>query len=70
MTTTVRVLVEGNKKVIAKVVGADGAYGEQEKEISPNSFASFLIHGEQYVSVQETGDFVCGRERLRLHKGR
>lgn len=58
MTTTVRVMIEGNKKVIAKVVEADGTSTATEKEIAPNSFASFLIHGEQRVEVQETGDFV------------
>ena len=58
MTTTVRVMIEGNKKVIAKVVGSDGESVAQEKEIAPNSFASFLIHGDQHVEVQETGDFV------------
>jgi len=57
MTTTVRVMIEGNKNVTVKVTDSDGAV-TQEKEVAPNSFASFLIHGEQSVSVQETGEFV------------
>lgn len=60
MTTTVRVMIEGNKNVIVKVVAVEGGVGKviSEKELAPNTFDSFLIHGEQSVSVQETGDFV------------
>jgi hypothetical protein len=58
MTTTVRILIEGNKNVLAKVVEADGVTVREEKEIAPNSFASFLIHGEAKVSVEEIGEFV------------
>lgn len=60
MTTTVRVLVEGNKKCEVKVVDAKGEDipGDKAREVMPGSFTIVHIHGEQRVSVQETGGFL------------
>lgn len=60
MTTTVKILIEGNKKVEVKVVEADGSdsIGYPARYVIPNSFTSVLIHGQQKVSVIETDEFV------------
>ena len=60
MTTTVRILIEGNKACTVKVTGADGSDipGFLSQIVKPNSFATVYIHGEQKVAVVETGDFI------------
>ena len=60
MTTTVRVMIEGNKKCEVKVIEADGSdsLNQSARDVMPNSFTTVLIHGEQKVSVIETGGFL------------
>ena len=60
MTITVKVLIEGNKKATVKVIEADGTDSASypPRDVSPQTFTTVGIHGEQSVSVKETGDFV------------
>ena len=58
MTTTVKVLIEGNKACEVYVSNGDGKEPEQPKTVQPGSFATMGIHGEKYVVVKEIGDFV------------
>jgi hypothetical protein len=60
MTTTVKVLIEGNKKCAVKVIQEDGSDSKSypPRDVMPGSFASLGIHGGQLVSVIETGDFL------------
>ena len=60
MTTTVKVLIEGNKKCAVKVVEADGndSTGYPLRDVMPGSFTTVCIHGEQQVSVKEVGEFI------------
>ena len=60
MTTTVKVLIEGNKKCEVKVVEGNGADSTTypARNVMPGSFTTVGIHGEQKVSVIETGDFI------------
>lgn len=57
MTTTVKVLIEGNKACEVKVEGPTGEPG-QVSTVKPGSFATKLISGEQRVSVVEVGEFL------------
>lgn len=62
MTTTVKVLIEGNKACEVKVIGADGPDGKWQDPapvtVKPGEFATKLIHGDQSVSVKEVGEFL------------
>ena len=60
MTTTVRVLIEGNKACEVRVEGdgSESNTGHVPEIIKPGTFTTKLIHGEQYVTVKETGDFL------------
>jgi len=60
MTTTVKVLVEGNKKCEVKVIEENGSDSTTypPRAVMPGSFTTVCIHGEQKVAVIETGDFV------------
>lgn len=60
MTTTVHVLIQGNKNCEVKVIEADGSVstGYPPREVAPGSFTMIGIHGEQQVSVKEVGVFV------------
>ena len=60
MTTTVRVLIDGNKACTVKVVEADDkdSTGYPPRDVKPGGFATICIHGEQKVSVIETGEFL------------
>ena len=60
MTTTVRVLIEGNKKCEVKVIEGNGSDSTSypPRDVMPGSFTTVGIHGEQKVSVIETGDFL------------
>lgn len=60
MTTTVKVLIEGNKKCAVKVIEADGkdSTSYPPRDVAPGSFTTVGIHGEQKVSVVETGEFL------------
>lgn len=60
MTTTVRVLIDGNKACNVKVIGPiepenPNALGVT---IKPGQVATMQIHGDQAVAVQETGEFL------------
>ena len=60
MTTTVRVLIEGNKKCEVKVIEGNGTDNTNwpPRIIGPGSFTTVCIHGEQIVSVVEIGEFI------------
>ena len=60
MTTTVHILISGNKKCLVKVVNEDGSdsMNYAPRQVAPGEFMQVLIHGEQSVSVVEVGDFV------------
>ena len=60
MTTTVTILIAGNKKCVAKVVEANGTDSTSypERIVMPGSFTTVCVSGEQAVSVKETGDFL------------
>lgn len=58
MTTTVKVLIEGNKACKVFVVDAPDAPGRNESTVQPGQFTTKLIHGEQTVRVVETGEFL------------
>lgn len=60
MTTTVRVLIEGNKKCNVKVVEADGSDcpGFTPRDVMPGTFTIVCIHEDQRVSVREVGEFL------------
>lgn len=56
MTTTVRVLIEGNKACEVNVEGPQQA--QQPTTVLPGHFVVKTIHGEQVLTVKETGDFL------------
>lgn len=60
MTTTVKILIEGNKACNVKVIGPIDPESAQSKgvEVKPGSFTTMYIHGDQVLVVQETGDFL------------
>ena len=70
MTTTVRILIEGNKACEVSVYDPDtekinngpGAIKAMNSDIPvkvmPGSFTTKLIHGKQIVCVKETGDYL------------
>lgn len=55
MTTEVTILISGNKACEVKV---EGNPGDTPVVAKPGAFVKKLIHGEQTVSVKETGDFL------------
>lgn len=60
MTTTVRVLIEGNKECEVKVIMEDGtdSTGYLPRNVKPGGYTIISIHGEQTVSVKEVGGFI------------
>lgn len=56
MTTTVKVLIEGNKACEVKVEGQGSS--DTPVTIKPGSFTTKFISGEQRVSVVEVGEFL------------
>lgn len=60
MTTTVRVLIEGNKACEVKVVEADGSDSKHypPRDVRPGGFTYVCIHGDQSVAVREIGEFL------------
>lgn len=56
MTTTVKVLIEGNKACEVKVTGQGTS--DTPTIVKPGSFTTKGIHGDQVVEVKETGDFL------------
>ena len=57
MTTTVKILIEGNKACEVKVE-SEGAEPGQVSTVKPGEFATKLISGTQRVSVAEVGEFL------------
>lgn len=59
MTTTVTVLIQGNKECEVKVTenGIDNL-NWPAKTVKPGSFTQVTIHGDQKVEVKEVGEFV------------
>lgn len=57
MTTTVKVLIEGNKACEVKVE-SEGAPAGQASIVKPGEFTTKLISGEQRLTVKETGEFL------------
>lgn len=51
MTTTVLVGTTGNKEVLLKTPNGDLI-------VKPGAWLTVTIHGEQQLSIQETGEFV------------
>lgn len=58
MTTTVKILIEGNKACEVGIVDAPDAPMREPVVVKPGSFVTKLISGEQSVRVKETGDFL------------
>lgn len=56
MTTRVTIQVSGNKACEVRVEGEGSV--EAPVTVRPGSFAEKWIHGEQTITVKETGDFV------------
>ena len=55
MTTTVKILIEGNKACNVKVIGPIDPDSPQAIgiEVNPGSFATMYISGDQVLAVQE-----------------
>ena len=60
MTTTVRVLIEGNKACEVKVIEENGTENTTYPPVIvwPKSFAIVAIHGYQTISVKEISEFI------------
>jgi len=60
MTTTVKILIEGNKKCSVRVIEEDLTDSKSfpARDVMPGSFTTVSIHGEQKVSVREEGEFL------------
>ena len=56
MTTTVKILIEGNKACEVKVEGQGAS--DTPTTVKPGNFTTKLIHGDQRVSVVEVGEFL------------
>lgn len=56
MTTTVKVLIEGNKACEVRVAGMESP--DTPTIVKPGQFTTKHIHGEQRVSVVEVGEFL------------
>jgi len=57
MTTTVRVLIEGNLACEVYVSNGPDQQPEAPKTVKPGEFATLTIYGEKSVVVKERGDF-------------
>lgn len=55
MTTTVRVMVSGNK---ACEVAVKGSLSDTPTVIKPGQFVDKLVHGELELTVKEVGEFL------------
>jgi hypothetical protein len=58
MTTTVKVLIEGNKACEVYVSNGSGAQPDVPSTVQPGTFVTKLIHGDKYVVVKESGEFL------------
>lgn len=56
MTTTVRILIDGNKN--CEIVVEGSGVKPQPKLIGPGCFHTVMIHGDQKVVVREVGNFL------------
>lgn len=56
MTTTVKILVEGNKACEVKLSGPEKT--QEATIVMPGTFTTKLIHGDLQLTVKETGDFL------------
>ena len=58
MTTTVKVLIEGNKACEVYVSNGPEVPPDAPTTVKPGEFTSKLIHGDRYVVVKEVGEFL------------
>ena len=58
MTTTVKVLIEGNKACEVYRSNGPNQRPDDPVTIKPGQFTTLHIHGEQSVVVKETGEFL------------
>jgi hypothetical protein len=62
MTTTVQVIISGNKKVEVQKLEDSGRddmqFHTERAEMSPGTHKTFNIHDKQYLQIKEIGDFV------------
>lgn len=58
MTTTVKVLIEGNKACEAYVSNGPNQQPDAPKTVKPGEFVTLTINGDKSVIVKETGDFL------------
>ena len=56
MTTTVKILIEGNKACEVKVEGQGST--DTPTTVKPGTFTTKLIHGDLQVTVKEVGEFL------------
>lgn len=60
MTTTVHVLIQGNKECEVKVVLPDGSDWPHitPRLVKPQNWTTVTIHGDHSVKVTEVGEFL------------
>lgn len=58
MTTTVKVLIEGNKACEVYVSNGPDAQPDAPTTVLPGRFTTKLIHDDKYVVVKEVGEFL------------
>jgi hypothetical protein len=58
MTTTVKILIEGNKACEVYVSNGPDSPPDAPITVKPGTFTTKLIHGDKYVVVKEVGEFV------------
>lgn len=57
MTTTVKILIEGNKA--CEVCVSSPEKSQEATVVLPGTFTTKLIHGNLQLTVKETGDFLA-----------
>lgn len=58
MTTTVKVLIEGNKACEVYVWNEANVPPDEPTIVMPGAFTTKLIHGDKEVRVREIGEFL------------
>lgn len=58
MTTSVKILIEGNKACLVKVIPDGDGPTPPSIEVRPGCFTTVYIHGQQRVSIIEIGEFL------------
>ena len=58
MTTTVTVLISGNKACEVYVSNGPDTQPDAPTTVMPGGFTTKLIHGDKYVVVKEVGEFL------------